>query len=41
MLDNQDNNRELVLNEQVQKNTRRLVEQYIQHFKNREMGGAT
>nr|CAD2186466.1 unnamed protein product [Meloidogyne enterolobii] len=36
VLDSQEGNKELIFNIQVQKNTRRLVDDYIKHFKVRE-----
>uniref|UniRef100_A0A1I8BHD1 WW domain-containing protein n=1 Tax=Meloidogyne hapla TaxID=6305 RepID=A0A1I8BHD1_MELHA len=38
VLDSQEGNKELLFNIQVQKNTRRLVDDYIKHFKVRESG---
>jgi hypothetical protein len=37
VLENQQNNKELVFSDQVHKNTRRLVDDYIRHFKNKEL----
>jgi hypothetical protein len=41
VLQNQESNPELLFNDQVQKNTRRLVEDYIHHFKHKESSTTT